>query len=135
MMMDYVSGSFGDEVLPDLAEALEFVAVDLSVLVGVAVGVLEAESGEDLIDGGGVNGVDGALGVVVGVEVVAQLASNFLVAESVEDGEAEWWASYNLVLMPAARALLASPVISWLWVKAACETKRRANTKRTTFII
>lgn len=111
-MMDYVSGSFGDEVLPDLAEALEFVAVDLSVLVGVALGVLEAESGEDLVDGGDVNGVDGALGVIVGVEVVAELGGDVLVGESVEDGEAEWCKSYNLVLMPAARALLASPVMS-----------------------
>lgn len=110
--MDYVSGSFGDEVLPDLAEALEFVAVDLSVLVGVALGVLEVESGEDLVDGGSVNGVDGALLVVVGVEVVAQLGSDVLVGESVEDGEAEWGKSYNLVLMPAARSLLASPVMS-----------------------
>lgn len=134
-MMDYVSGSFRDEVLPDLAEALEFVAVDLSVLVGITLGVLEAESGEDLVDGGGVNGVDSSLGVVVSVEVVAQLGSDVLVGESVEDREAEWCKSYNLVLMPAARALLASPVISWLSVKAACDTKRSANTNRTTFII
>lgn len=89
MMVDYVCRSFRDEVLPDLAEALEFIAVDLSVLVGVTLRVLEAESGEDLVEGGGVNGVDGALGVVIVVEVGTELGGEILVGESVEDGEAE----------------------------------------------
>jgi hypothetical protein len=76
--------SFGDEVLADLAEAGKFTAVDLSVAVGIAVGILEAEDGEELVGGGVVDGVEGALGVVVSVEVVLQGVGDLLVGELIQ---------------------------------------------------
>lgn len=47
--------SFGDEVLPDLAQALKLITTNLTVGVLVTVGVLQAEHGEQLVGGGSVN--------------------------------------------------------------------------------
>ena len=50
-----MSGSFGDEVFPDLSQALELLSVNAAIVVGVAPGVLQPEDGEQLIGRSNIN--------------------------------------------------------------------------------
>jgi hypothetical protein len=101
----------------------------LSVAILVASGVLQAEDREQLVGGGGVDGLQAPLGVVVGVEVAADGVGGLLVGQLAEIFEAAWGGRYRKALTPAEIWLLASPVISWELVHAACPRQTSANSK------
>lgn len=76
--------SFRDEVLPDLAQTLQLISVHIPITVLIASWILQSEDGEELVDGGSVDGLEGTLGIVVSVEVVADGISSLLVSQFAE---------------------------------------------------
>lgn len=76
--------SFGDKVLPDLAQTLELITLDLSVVILVAIGILQAEDREELVGREVINGLEGSFGVIVSVEVIANGIRSVLVGQCVK---------------------------------------------------
>ncbi len=76
--------SFRDEVLPDLAQTLQLISVHIPITVLIASWILQSEDGEELVDGGRVDGLEGTLGIVVSVEVVADGIGSLLVSQFAE---------------------------------------------------
>jgi hypothetical protein len=79
----------GEEGLPGVVEALEFVAVDLTVPILVAVGIVESEGVEDATGGHRGELIEGSFAIVALVEIGLELGGEVLVPKGGESGKAK----------------------------------------------
>lgn len=129
--------SFREVVLPEFAQALEFVTTDLSVTVLVAVGVLQVQFAEDLADCPDVDLLEGGFGLVLLLKISLEGLSSGGVAEGGDDGQTKSTNTYSSCFRPSLIALLASPFNSCPAVTQQLAEKTRANTTASviTFMI
>jgi len=84
-MIDIFKGiiSLGNEVLPDLRQACEFVSSERSVSVGITVGVLQSENRKQLICSRSIDLLESSLGIIGLVQVSHQSIGSLSVSDFV----------------------------------------------------
>ena len=90
--------SLREECFPGIVEAFQFISFDNSIIVGITVGVVDFQNGEELVGGEGWDLNELSIAVVVSFQIGFKFLGEVLVGEIADTGQPNYKNNYNLYL-------------------------------------